>query len=570
MSGLPPDPVSPAGPGSNPPAGVAPSFPVPTTPNNLTDVPTRSERPASGRSAKLVASGIMLSRIAGLVRERIFAQYFGVSIYSDAFRVALRMPGALQNLLGEGTLSASLIPVYAELLEHGRKEEAGRVAGAVFALLLAVAGGLSLVGVVLTPVFVTIFTPGFSGLQRELTIAAGRIIFPMTGLLVLSAWALGILNSHRKFFISYVSPVVWNAAMIATLLFFGGRMDSTDLVVALAWGALIGGFLQFAIQLPWVLSLERDLKVRWEPKLPGVRTAVRNAGPAIAGRGVVQLSGYVDIFLASVLAVGSVAALGFAQTLYILPISLFGMSIAAAELPELSRQRSAEAEALRERVNPALRHMAVLVVPSCVAFLLLGDIIVAALYQTGDFGADDTMFVYILLAGYSVGLLAATSTRLFASTFFALHDTKTPAKIAAVRVFASAIVGAALMLWLRGYSYAGHTLGPFGLSIAASGSAWLEWVLLRGSLRRRLGAVGSGTGLVLKLVASAIVAALVGRAVLLVLPESLLPESEQLQHIAAAAYVIIPFGLVYFLLARALGVREAAATVDRVFRRFKR
>jgi putative peptidoglycan lipid II flippase len=512
----------------------------------------------------------MLSRIAGLVRERIFAQFFGVSIYSDAFRVALRMPGALQNLLGEGTLSASFIPVYAELLEHGRKEEAGRLAGAVFALLLAAAGALSLFGIVMTPVLVTIFSPGFSGLQRELTIAAGRIIFPMTGLLVLSAWALGILNSHRKFFISYVSPVLWNAAMIATLLFFGGRMDRANLVVALAWGALIGGFLQFAIQLPWVLSLERELKVRWDLKRPGVRTVVRNAGPAVAGRGVVQLSGYVDIFLASVLVAGSVAALGFAQTLYILPISLFGMSIAAAELPELSRQRSAQAEALRERVNRALRHMAVLVVPSSVAFLLLGDIIVAALYQTGDFGADDTMFVYILLAGYAVGLLAATSTRLFASTFFALHDTKTPAKIAAARVLSSAAVGAALMLWLRGYTYAGHALGALGLSIAASGSAWLEWALLRGTLRRRIGAVGSGTALVRKLVASAVIAALLGRTVLFFMPESLLPGSEQLRHIAIAAIVLIPFGLAYFLLARALGVREAAATVDRVLGRFKR
>jgi putative peptidoglycan lipid II flippase len=157
--------------------------------------------PSSSASARLVAAGILLSRIAGLVRERVFAQFFATSLYADAFRVALRMPNALQTLLGEGTLSASFIPVYAELLERGRKEEAGRVAGAIFALLLATAGALSLLGVLLAPLLVTIFAAGFQGERRELTIACVRIIFPMTGLLVLSAWALGILNSHRRFFV---------------------------------------------------------------------------------------------------------------------------------------------------------------------------------------------------------------------------------------------------------------------------------------------------------------------------------------------------------------------------------
>src|SRR5690606_24769766 len=334
----------------------------------------------------------------------------------------------------EGTLSASFIPVYAGLLEKGREEEAGRVAGAVFALLLAVAGAMALIGILLAPVLVDIFLWGFEGEKRDITVTLVRIIFPMTGILVLSAWTLGILNSHRQFFLSYVAPVAWSAAMIATLIALGGRLDQRSLVIALAWGALLGGVLQFAVQLPRALRLERELRVRWDLGLEGVRTTLRNAGPAVAGRGVVQLSGWVDLILASLLADGAVAALGYANTLYVLPVSLFGISVAAAELPELSRRRESDADVLRQRVSAGLRQIAFLVVPSVVGYLLLGDVIVAALYQTGDFGRADTLFIWLVLAGYTIGLLASTASRLFANTFFALGDTRTPAKFALIRV----------------------------------------------------------------------------------------------------------------------------------------
>ncbi|NIR59966.1 MAG: murein biosynthesis integral membrane protein MurJ, partial [Gammaproteobacteria bacterium] len=209
--------------------------------NRTTEV---ADAGSPARSARWVAAGILLSRIAGLVRERAIAHYLGVSAFADVVRTALRMPNVLQNLLGEGTLSASFIPVYSELLEEGREEEAGRVAGTIFALLVAVAGALALIGILLAPVLVSVFTPGFEGLRRELTIASIRIIFPMAGILVLSAWALGILNSHRRFFVSYVAPVVWNAAIIATLVVFGGDVSPSRLVIAVAWGALVGGLLQ--------------------------------------------------------------------------------------------------------------------------------------------------------------------------------------------------------------------------------------------------------------------------------------------------------------------------------------
>lgn len=510
-------------------------------------------------AAVLVAAGILLSRVAGLVRERVFAHYFGTSPIADVFRAALRMPNVLQNLLGEGTLSASFIPVYSELLAQKREEEAGRVAGAIFALLMAFVGVLALVGAVAAPVIVTVFAPGFTDVRRELTITCTRIIFPMTGVLVLSAWSLGILNSHRRFFVPYVAPVVWNAAMIATLLVLGGRLPAEDLVVALAWGALAGGGLQFLVQLPWVFQVERRLKVRWDLHLAGVREAVKNAGPAIFGRGVVQLGGWLDLFLASLLAPGAVAALGYAQTLYVLPVSLFGMSVAAAELPELSRERNAASEALRERVNAGLRRISFLVVPSAAAYLVLGDAAVGALYQTGSFGVAETRLVWVVLAGYTLGLVASTSTRLFSSTFFALRDTKTPARVAFLRVAVSTAIALPLMFWLDTVTWMDKPLGPAGLAIGAGVAAWVEWILLRRSLQARIGPVTPGGSALARMALAALVGAGLGRLVLYLLPP--------LHPVVSAGAGLGTFGVVYLGGTHLLGLSEAGAVVWKVLRK---
>lgn len=509
------------------------------------------------------------------MRERVFAGYFGTSLFASAFRAALRMPNVLQNLLGEGTLSASFIPVYAALLERGEDKAAGKVAGAVLALLIALAGTLTLIGVLLAPVLVDIFFAGFDGELRDVTVVCIRIIFPMTGILVLSAWALGILNSHRRFFLSYVAPVVWNAAMISTLLLLGRRLDARGLVIALSWGALAGGLLQFTVQLPWLLRLERDLEVRWAPRLPGVRQVISNAGPAILGRGVVQLSAWVDVFLASWLFSGAIAALGYAQTLYVLPVSLFGMAVAAAELPEMARQRTGATEALTDRLNAGLRQIALFVVPSTAGYLLLGDVIVAALYQTGEFGRADTLLVALVLGGYTIGLMASTATRLYASALYALNDTRTPAKIAFVRVILAAAIGVGLMLWLENYAVTGPPfrlaravegdteslrLGVVGLAIAAGIAAWMEWLLLRRAIRTTIGDARVGSRTLMRLIAAALVAGIVGRGIHIALPP--------LHPALAALLTLVPFGIVYFGLASALGVEDAGRAVRRIGRRF--
>jgi len=528
---------------------------------------------SSGLGTVLVAAGIFLSRVAGLVRERAIAAYFGTALHADVLGAGLRLPNVLQNLLGEGTLSASFIPVYSELLGEGRTKEAGRVAGAMFGLLLAVAGAIALLGVLLAPVLVSIFLPGFEGERRVLMIAIVKILFPMTGVLVLSAWALGILNSHRHFFLPYFAPVLWNAAIVAALVGYGGRLDLDALLVAAAWGGLAGGLLQFGVQLPAVLRLDREIRLSRGRDLPAFREAVRNAGPAILGRGVVQLSSYVDLVLASLLAIGAVARLRYAQTLYVLPVSLFGASTAAAELPELARERAGTPEALRARASAAVRRVSFFVVPSLVAFVALGDVLVAGLYRTGRFGAADVTAVWLTLSAYSVGLLASTTTRVYQSTFFALRDTKTPARVAALRVAAAAVAGALLMLQFEPLTIAGHTfaagyladvsargipLGPVGLALGAALGAWLEWTLLRLSLARRIGQCGAGAGPLTRMFVAALVAAVCGRALAWLSPWPPLP----LALLAASAYAAV-----YFVAARALGLEEARAVLAAALRR---
>src|ERR1700689_4522604 len=235
----------------------------------------RERHGSTQRHAFLVAAGIFLSRVAGLVRERVFPHYFGNSDAADAFKAAFRIPNFLQNLFGEGVLSASFIPVYAGLLAREDEKEARRTAGAVAGLLMLSTSLLVLFGVLATPYLIDAIAPGFSGEKRELTIRLVRILFPGAGMLVFSAWCLGILNSHRRFFLSYTAPVLWNVAMIVTLWVWGGRYGQYPLAVILAWGSVVGSALQVGVQLPIVLRLLRGLKIHLGYHLENVSTVVR-------------------------------------------------------------------------------------------------------------------------------------------------------------------------------------------------------------------------------------------------------------------------------------------------------
>ena len=305
----------------------------------------QQQTPSSGGAAWLVAAGILLSRLAGLIRQRVLGYYLATSPAADAYTAALRIPNFLQNLLGEGVLSASFIPVYAALRARGEDAKARSVAGGVAGLLSLVTGALALIGIAASPWLVDVIAPGFSGETRALAIVLVRIFFPGISLLVLSAFCIGVLNSHQRFFLSYAAPVVWSAAIIVALVLgahAGPPGDQARIAIWAAWGAVAGGALQLLVQLPQVLRLlGKGVRLSLGRGDPNVKEVVRNFLPVVAGRGVVQLSAYVDMLIASFMPSGTVAAFGYAQTIYLLPVSLFGMAVSAAALPSMSAQAEA-------------------------------------------------------------------------------------------------------------------------------------------------------------------------------------------------------------------------------------
>jgi putative peptidoglycan lipid II flippase len=494
--------------------------------------------------AALVAAGIFLSRIAGLVRESAFAAYFGTSPAAAAFRQALRIPNFLQTLFGEGVLSASFIPVYAGLVAHEKREEAGRVAGAVFAILALLTSVLVLIGVLATPIFIDLIAPGFTGSTKALTISLVRILFPGTGLLVMSAWCLGILNSHRHFFLSYSVPVLWNLFMIGALLWFGPRTDQDGLAKIAVWASLIGSAAQFLVQLPVVLRLVPALRIALAIHLDSVQIVIRNFGPVFVSRGVVQLSAFIDSIIASYLPIVAVSALGYAQTLYLLPVSLFGMSVSASELPEMSSAlggRDEIAAHLRRRLLGGLRRIAFFVIPSVVAFVALGDIIAGAIYQRRKFTHDDAVFVWGILAGAGIGLLASAQGRLYFSAFYALKDTRTPLLFAVIRVTLTTFLGYLGAFHLPALIGVDPKWGAAGLTASAGVSGWIEFLLLRRALGRRIGSDPVGAAYLARLWAAAIVSAGVAWGIKL--------NFAQFPPIVNAAVVLLPYGLLYLLLA---------------------
>jgi putative peptidoglycan lipid II flippase len=521
-------------------------------------VPQRKQGFDTGWSAFLVGAGILLSRIAGLIRERVFAHYFGNSDAADAFKAAFRIPNLLQNLFGEGVLSASFIPVYANLIARGEEREAGRVAGAIAALLALVVSLLVLLGILFTPDLIDVITPGFHGEKRALSIRLVQILFPGAGLLALSAWCLGILNSHRRFFLSYAAPIVWNLAIIVSLLLFGGRRDPAGLAQVVAWGSVAGSALQFGVQLPRALGLVKQLRIALRLTSRNVRTILRNFLPVLIGRGVAQISAYVDTLLASLLPTGAVAALSYAQTLYVLPVSLFGMSVSAAELPAMASVPSTLqgiAEHLRDRLNRGLRRIAFFVIPSAMAFVALGDVIAAALYQTGRFTRSDAVYVWGVLAGSAIGLLASTLGRLYASAYYALQNTRTPVYCGLLRVLLAAALGYLFAVELPGLLGIKACWGVAGITTAAGIASCLEFLLLRRGLNRQIGHTGLGRDYIFKLWTTAAVAAEVGWAIKLALGEA--------HPILEAVWVLGSYGLLYFTIMGMWRLPEARAVIKR-------
>ena len=519
----------------------------------------------SRSAAFLVGAGILLSRIAGLVRQKVFAHYFSTSLAADAFNAAFRIPNLLQNLFGEGVLSASFIPEYARLIAQKREADADRLAGAVLSVLALIASVLVLTGVLLAPLLVDLIAPGFSGEKRDLTVRLTQILFPGAGLLVFSAWCLGILNSHRRFFVSYTAPVAWNLAMIGALIAFGAGTDQSRLAVIIAWASVAGSALQFGVQVPFVLSLARGLKLNLDIATESARGVFRNFIPVFISRGIVQISAFIDAFIASWLPTGAVATIAYAQVLYTLPVSLFGMAVSAAELPVMSSAVGTPEEVatyLRGRLDAGLERIAYFIIPSVIAFLALGDMLSVILFESGKFTRDDTLWVWQALAGSTIGLLASTWGRLYSSTFYALRDTRTPLNFAIVRVVLTTVLGYSAALYLPDMLGVNKRLGVAALTTASGVAACVEYMLLKRAMNRRIGHTSVSPSHTLRLWLAAMAAAGIAWGIKLGLYGA--------PKFWAAIAAVAVFGVAYLLITSILGIREAVEMTSRIRRRATR
>jgi len=403
-------------------------------------------------------------------------------------------------------------------------------------------------------------------------------MFPGVGIFVLSAWCLGILNSHRLFFVSYVAPVLWNLAMIGTMVGFAAGRSQSSLVLIVAWGSVVGAFLQFGIQLPFIYgrktasgkSIGSSIVFGLNTALAPIRQVFRSLGPVVVSRGVVQLSAYIDSMIASCLGMGAAAGLANAQILYTLPISLFGMSVAAAELPAMSSvtgTREEIHEKLRIRLIAGKRTIAFYVIPCVASFLILGRHFVAALCQSGTFGPQDTLYVWYILMGSTVGLLAATWGRLYSSAFYALRDTRTPLWFALIRVALTATLGLLFAFPLRPYlnsvllhylhlqtpSLPGRDinlgLGVVGLTLSAGLAGWVEFLLLRRALQARIGSTALPNHYPAKIWTAALCASAAGS-----LTAHYINLHFRWFNLAA---ILASFGLIYALITLAARIPEA-------------
>lgn len=521
--------------------------------------------------AFFVGLGIFLSRIAGLVRVRVFAHFFGNSDAADAFNAALKIPNFLQNLFGEGVLSASFIPVYANLITTTHNEaqdqnnqiEASKVASIIGSLLFSLVSFIVLIGVFSTPLLIDTIAPGFEGEKKLLTIKIVKIIFPGTGLLVMSAWCLGILNSHRKFFLSYVAPVIWNLTIIVTIYLFSSHTSQYDLAVITAWGLVAGSLLQFLIQLPFAIKLLKHFSPAINLKLTNVQIIIRNFFPVVISRGVVQLSAYIDSILASLLPTGAVSTLAYAQTLYLLPISLFGMSISASELPAMSSIRGSDSEInlyLNNRLNNGLKRIAFFIIPSVCAFIFLGDVAISAIFQSGQFSSDDAQYVWMVLIGSTVGLLASTLGRLYSSTYYSLKDTKTPLKFATVRVILTTILGYIFAFPLPNFLHIDPSWGTAGLTASAGLSGWIEFILLRSNLNKRIGNTGLSLPYQFQLWTCALISSLLC---------FFLKSKVHLGYISNAVIIFSLYGLVYLISTYLIKIEESKITIDKIIKKLR-
>ncbi|MBF0495443.1 MAG: murein biosynthesis integral membrane protein MurJ [Deltaproteobacteria bacterium] len=429
------------------------------------------------KAAGVVGFATLLSRILGFLRDMITAYFVGASMAADAFFVAFRIPNLLRRLVAEGALTIAFVPVFTEYLTKRSKREALELAGVVFTLMVILLTVLTILGVVFAPAVISVLAPGFvkSPSQFDLAVSLTRIMFPYIFFISLVSLMMGMLNSLNHFAAPALAPCLLNLSMIGSVYLLGPLVGSP--VYRLAWGVIIGGVTQLALQVPFLIQKGAMIRFSLDYKHPAVKKIFLLFIPAAMGAGVYQINVAVGTLLASMLPQGSVSYLYFADRILEFPLGIFAVAVATAILPSLSRHVAGDDMAgLGTTFSFGMRLVLFITVPAMVGLIVLRRPIVALLFMRGRFTWDAVEATASALLWYSVGLAAIAGVRIVVNVFYALQDTATPVKVAALSLVANIFFSLLLM-------------GPMqyaGLALANSLSAVVNLGLLAWLLHCRL------------------------------------------------------------------------------------
>jgi putative peptidoglycan lipid II flippase len=435
------------------------------------------------KAAGVVGGATLLSRIFGLLRDIVIAGYFGAGVASDAFFVAFRIPNLLRRLFAEGSLTIAFVPIFTEYLAKDGESAAFVFARSALRLISIILAAVAATGILLSPLIVRIMAPGFMASPEKLalTVTLTRFMFPYIFFIGLVALCMGILNALGHFAAPALAPVMLNLAMIATVLFLSPHLQYP--VYGLAAGVLLGGLLQLLLQIPFLL---RKGLVFWKAAdlfHPGLKRIGKLMLPAVFGAAVYQINILVGTLLASLLPDGSVSYLYYADRLVQFPLGIFAIALATAVLPSFSTYAAVrDNQALRETFAYAMRLVFFITLPSMVGLILLREPIIGLLFKRGAFDSQTTALTASALLYYALGLWAFSAVRIVVTLFYALQDTRTPVKMAAISIGVNIILGVALM-W---------PLQHGGLALATSLASMVNLFLLIRALRRKVGLIDWG------------------------------------------------------------------------------
>ena len=428
------------------------------------DEPRRQRRIVRNTAIFSIATG--LSRIAGLVREIFASSYFGTRVEASAFTLAFQIPNLLRSLVADAALSAAFVPVFTELLEKGKKREAYQLAGAMFGLILAVLGGITLVAFVLSPLVVPHFTGGtFSEADDALTVTLTQIMFPVVVLLGLNGLVVGVLNAYDHFSIPAIAPLVWNVVIIAGLVFLRDLWEGPKEIYAYAVGVLAGTAVQFAMALPALRRIGFPLKIsmRWRHD-PRIRQILRLMLPVTIGLGLINFNLFINGVLGTLVSEGAPRAIDAAFRIHMLPQGMFSVAIATVLFPQLSRlAANRDEDGLRRWSGEGVRQIALLLIPCAAATAVLAEPLTRLVYERGEFGPSDTDAVAEALFWFSFSLPFAGMNLMLTRTFFSLQRPWTPTALAGATLAVNVVVSVALY---KPFGIAGIVVGTAVASAA--------------------------------------------------------------------------------------------------------